>query len=72
MFFGLTVSLESLMVFGILLFVLLVTQTLIGLRVIKLGKVHRVWHRRLAFAIVALAALHGFAAMALYFGWRVL
>ncbi len=72
MFFGLTISLGSLMVIGVLLFALLVVQVLIGLRVIKLGKVHRLWHRRLAFAILAVAAVHGLAAMAFYFGWRIL
>ena len=72
MFFGLTVSLEVLLGFGSLLFALLVVQVLIGLRVIRLGKVHRVWHRRLAYAILALAALHGLAGVALYFGWRIL
>jgi len=71
-FFGLTVSLEVLLGFGSLLFALLVVQVLIGLRVIRLGKVHRVWHRRLAYAILALAALHGLAGVALYFGWRIL
>jgi hypothetical protein len=71
-FFGLTVTLEMLLVLGMLLFALLLVQVLIGLRVIKLGKTHRVWHRRLAFTILALAALHGLAAMALYFGWRIL
>ena len=72
MFFGLTVSLGMLIVLGVLLFILLAVQTLIGLRVIKLGKVHRVWHRRLAFALVALAALHGLSAIAFYFGWHVI
>ena len=72
MFFGLSITLRTLMVFGIVIFALLVAQMLIGLRVIKLGKVHRVWHRRLAFAILGLAALHGLAGMALYFGWKIL
>ena len=72
MFFGLTVSLEVLLGFGSLLFALLVVQVLIGLRVIRLGKEHRVWHRRLAYAILALAALHGLAGVALYFGWKIL
>jgi hypothetical protein len=72
MFFGLTVTLQMLLVLGVLLFILLLVQVLIGLRVIKLGKAHRVWHRRLAFAILAFAALHGVAGMALYFGWRIL
>ena len=72
MFFGLTVTLGMLLALGVLLFALLSIQVLIGLRVIKLGKSHRVWHRRLAFTILALAALHGLAGMALYFGWRIL
>ena len=72
MFFGFTISLLDMMVFGLVLFVLLVVQTLVGLRVIKLGKAHRIWHRRLAFTIVAFAALHGLAGMALYFDWKIL
>jgi hypothetical protein len=71
-FFGLTVTLEMLLVLGVLLFALLILQVLIGVRVIKLGKSHRVWHRRVAFTIVVLAALHGLGGMALYFGWRIL
>ena len=72
MFFGLTVTLEMLLVLGVLLFAVLVVQVLIGLRVIKIGKSHRVWHRRLAFTILALGAIHGLAGIVLYFGWRIL
>jgi hypothetical protein len=70
-FFGLTVSLGTLVVLGLLTYVVLAAQMLVGLRIIKLGKQHRVWHRRLAFTILGLATLHGLAGIAFYFGWRI-
>ncbi len=72
MFFGLTVSLGTLVVLGLLTYAVLVAQMLVGLRIIKLGRSHRVWHRRLAFAILGLATVHGLAGIAFYFGWRIL
>ena len=57
MFFGLTVSLDTLVVLGLLTYTVLAAQMLVGLRIIKLGKRHRVWHRRLAFTILALATI---------------
>ena len=61
-----------LVVLGIITYAILVVQILVGLRVIKLGKVHRVWHRRLAWAILAVATLHGLGGIAFYFGWRII
>jgi hypothetical protein len=71
-FFGLTVSLGTLVVLGLLTYTVLALQLLVGLRIIKLGKRHRVWHRRLAFTILALATIHGLAGIAFYFGWRII
>jgi hypothetical protein len=71
-FFGLTVPLGALVVLGLLTYAVLTVQVLVGLRIIKLGKRHRVWHRRLAFTILGLATLHGLAGIAFYFGWRVI
>ena len=72
MLFGQTISLSTLVVLGLLTYTVLAVEILIGLRIIKLGRSHRVWHRRLAFAVLGLATLHGFAGMAFYFGWRIL
>jgi fumarate reductase subunit D len=44
---------------GAILFVLTVFQVLSGLRVIKLGKIHRKVHRTTAFTILGIAAIHG-------------
>ena len=55
-------------VFGLLVWLLIVFQTLLGLRVFKLGRRHRPVHKWIAFAIVALAFLHGLAASAFFLG----
>jgi len=56
---------------GVVMFLLLVFQTLLGLRVIKLkGALHSKVHRYIAFALIALALGHGtYALGTVVFGW---
>ncbi len=44
---------------GLVTFTLVLFQVLAGLRIIKLGKRHRVVHKWTAMAILALAEVHG-------------
>jgi hypothetical protein len=56
---------------GVVMFLLLVFQTLLGLRVIKFkGALHRKVHRYVSFALIALALVHGtYALGTVVFGW---
>jgi DMSO/TMAO reductase YedYZ heme-binding membrane subunit len=56
---------------GIVLFLCLVFQALLGLRIVKIkGPNHWKVHRYLAFTIIGLAAIHGFiAAGHIVFAW---
>ncbi len=56
---------------GIVMFLALVFEALIGLRIVKFkGPLHWRVHRILAFLIIASAAVHGFAAYGhLIAGW---
>lgn len=56
---------------GVVMFLLLVFQTLLGLRVIKLkGAAHSKVHRYIGFALIALALAHGtYALGTVVFGW---
>lgn len=56
---------------GIFLFLMLVFQTLLGLRKIKFkGALHMKVHKWTAYAMIAFAAFHGtFALGTLVFGW---
>ena len=56
---------------GIFLFLLLVFEALLGLRVIKFkGRLHSRVHRYVAFTLIAFALIHGFYALGtLVFGW---
>jgi len=49
-------------VFGILLWFLILFQVLMGFRVIKLGKRHRVVHKWTAVVILILGPVHGLGA----------
>lgn len=51
---------------GIVLFVLLVFQILVGKRILK---VPFIWHRVTAIIIVSLALVHGFIAIGLFRGF---
>jgi len=56
---------------GIVSFLLLVFEALLGLRVIRLkGVLHRKVHRAIAFALIALTLVHGtYALGTVVFGW---
>ena len=56
---------------GIAMFLLLVFQTLLGLRVVKLkGALHNKVHRCIALMLIALALAHGtYALGTVVFGW---
>jgi heme A synthase len=71
MVLGLPVTGTMMLVGGALLFTLVLFQVLLGMRVIKLGKRHRIVHRRTAYAIMALAAVHGLLAVAYVTGARL-
>ena len=56
-------------VFGLLIWLLTIFQTLLGMRVVKIGKRQRLVHKWIGFAIVGLAPLHGLAATIFFLGW---
>jgi hypothetical protein len=72
MIFGIPVTGSTMLVVGILLFLITAFQVLAGMRVIKLGKVHRQVHRWTAYVIIGLAALHGLLGIAFATGWSIL
>jgi hypothetical protein len=64
MIFGYVVTPWLLVVLGVLAFGGLVFQVLLGKRVIRFrGRMHMKVHRWLAYAITAVAAVHGFLAL---------
>jgi len=71
MIFGIPVSATVVLVGGVTIFILAVLQTLIGQRVIKLGKRHRVVHRWTAYVILGIAAVHGLMGLSFALGLRI-
>jgi hypothetical protein len=71
MIFGLAITPEWMIGLGVILLVLTVTQILIGLRKIKLGRKTFVYHRYIAFAILGIGAVHGISGVVLLMGWRL-
>jgi hypothetical protein len=64
MIFGYVVTPSLLVVLGVLAFAGLVFQILLGKRIIRFkGRTHMKVHRRLAYAITGVAAVHGFLAL---------
>jgi uncharacterized membrane protein len=64
MIFGYAPTVTLLTILGILALAGLVFQILLGKRVIRLkGRAHMKVHRWIAYAITAIAALHGFLAL---------
>jgi hypothetical protein len=59
MILGMAVTGTTMLIGGAVLLALTLFEVLLGLRVIKLGKKHRIVHRQTAFAILGIAALHG-------------
>lgn len=65
MLFGITIEPYMLIAGGSTVFVLLVFQTLLGMRKIKFkGKLHLQVHRWVAYGILAASAFHGLLALA--------
>jgi hypothetical protein len=72
MIFGLQLSSSYIMYGGAVVFVMLIFELLVGLRVIKFkGRTHMKVHKWTAYAIVALTALHAILALILFNGWRI-
>jgi len=64
MIFGFVVTPTPLVVLGVLALAGLVFQILLGKRVIRFkGRTHMMVHRRVAYAITGIAAIHGFLAL---------
>ncbi len=58
---------------GLVVFALLAFQMLVGMRKIKFkGRTHMKVHRYGAWVLVVLAAGHGFLALTLLNGWKIL
>lgn len=72
MIFGLQLGWINIMYGGIVVFLLLVFELLVGLRIIKFkGRTHMKVHKWAAWAIVILAGGHGVLAMIVYNSWRI-
>ena len=72
MIFGIAIRPVALMVLGATAFALLVFQMLVGTRKIKFkGKTHMLVHRRGAWVLLAVAAVHGFLAFVYGSGLRI-
>ena len=69
MFFGFQVQSLHLMLLGLVLFVGLAFELLVGLRKIRFkGRTHLKVHKAVAWSLLALGFVHGFAAL-LYFDY---
>ena len=71
MILGMPVTGTMMLILGATLFAALLFQVLLGLRVIKVGKRHRIVHRWVAFTILAVAAMHGLLGVLFVTGVRV-
>jgi hypothetical protein len=72
MIFGVAIRPEVLMVLGVTAFTLLVFQILLGYRKIKFkGKTHLRVHKRVAWALLTVASVHGFLAFVYGSGLRI-
>ncbi len=72
MVLGMPVTGTIMLTIGVILLALTIFEVLLGLRVVKLGKKHRVVHRWTAFAILGLAAVHGLLGVLYVTGWTIL
>ena len=63
MILGFAIPAWGIIVGGTTVFLLLVVQVLVGMRVIKFGRKHTTYHRYLAFTILAVALFHATAAL---------
>ena len=72
MVLGIAVSGTVMLLGGATMVLLVSFQVLVGLRVIKLGKLHRKVHKWTAYVIIAGAAVHAVLALAFVTGWSIL
>ena len=71
MILGMSVTGPMMLIGGVTLLALTLFQVLLGLRVFKLGKRHRIVHRWAAFAILGVAAVHGLLGVLFVTGTRI-
>ncbi|NTU71503.1 MAG: hypothetical protein HGB10_06755 [Coriobacteriia bacterium] len=71
MILGMPVTAITLAIGGGALFAVVLFQVLLGARVIKLGKRHRVVHKWAAYLILALASIHGLLGVLFVTGARI-
>ncbi len=72
MIFGIVVQPRILVVLGLSAFLVLVVQVLVGYRKIRFkGKKHLVVHKRLAWVLLVIAAIHGFLGFVYGSGIRI-
>ena len=72
MIFGMPITAFTMLVIGLLLLCLIVFQVLIGERKIKLGRRTFVYHKYVAYTILAVAAVHGLLGVLYVTGWQLL
>ena len=71
MILGMPVTGPMMLIGGAMLLTLTAFEVLLGMRVIKLGKQHRIVHRWTAFAILGIAAVHGLLGVMFVTGLRI-
>jgi hypothetical protein len=71
MVFGIAIDPIAVLVGGLTLFALVVFQVLVGLRKIKFGRKHTLYHRYIAYAILGVATVHGLLAIVFLYGIRL-
>lgn len=72
MIFGYGLTWINIMYGGIVVFVLLAFEMLVGMRKIQFkGRTHMNVHRWTAWALLVTAAGHGFLAAVIYNGWKI-
>ena len=71
MILGMSITGPMMLIGGATLLALTLFQVLLGLRVFKFGKRHRVVHRWVAFSILGVAAVHGLLGALFVTGTRI-
>ncbi|MDP2183673.1 MAG: hypothetical protein Q8K99_14050 [Actinomycetota bacterium] len=73
MILGVELQWGSVLVGGVVMFLLAAFQVLVGLRVIHFkGRTHMKVHKWGAWVLVGAGAGHGLVAATVYFGWKIL
>lgn len=71
MVFGQPITPLIMLVGGLTVYSLITFQVLVGLRKIKLGRQHFVYHKYVAFTILGVAAIHGMAGILFLTGFSL-